>query len=74
MLIGAVLFYVLHLIFKSNELNTMSVIMCVIALGAVLKDDMIAGDDLPLYVLPLFYGIITSAISLIPVLGEGERK
>lgn len=65
MLGAATLFFILHLIFKSDEMNAMSTIMCILGLAAVLKDtDM--GDNLIFFVLPLFYGVITSALSLIP--------
>ena len=72
MLIGTLLFYILHLIFKSDELNCMSVILSVIALACVLKDDSI-GDDLIYFVIPLFYAIITSALSMTPWWGNDKK-
>lgn len=71
MLIGAAIFFILHIIFKSDELNCMSTIMCIIALAAVLQDDSLT-DNLLLFVVPLFYGIIMSALSLTP--WWGDRK
>lgn len=65
MLVAAMIFYVLHLLFKKDELDAMSIIMCTIAMAVTLKDTEI-GDDLLFFVIPLFYGILTSALSLIP--------
>jgi len=72
MLIAALGFFILRIIFKSDELNCMSVIMCVIALALVLQDDELS-EDLIYFVIPLFYGIAMSAISLMHI-GERERK
>lgn len=71
MLVGALIFYVLHLIFKSDELNIMSVIMCVLALAMVVQDTEI-GDDLIYFVIPLFYGVVSSALSFWPGYRSGE--
>lgn len=65
MLIGAVLFFVLHIVFKSDELNYTSLVMSVIAICTVLKDDSL-GDDLILFIVPLFYFVLMSAISITP--------
>lgn len=65
MLIAAMIFYILHLLFKKDELDAMSIIMCTIATAVVVKDTEI-GDDLLFFVIPLFYGVLTSAVSLIP--------
>ena len=69
MLIGTVIFFILHIIFKSDELNCMSVIMSVIALAMVLRDPEI-GDDLIFFVIPLFYAIIMSALAMTPFWGD----
>lgn len=67
MLMGCLIFYILHIIFKSMELNTMSVVMSVIALACVLTDPAIADtDNLILYVAPLFYVCLMSMLSLWP--------
>jgi len=63
-LVVALVIYVLHLLTKRMELDTMSVIMGVIALAAVLRDTEIAEDDLIFYIIPTFYVIATSALSL----------
>jgi hypothetical protein len=55
------------------ELDTMSVIMGVIALCTVLKDTDIPEDDLIFYIVPTFYIIATSALSLAMEWGN-ERK
>lgn len=68
----ALAIYVLHLLTKRMELDTMSVIMGVIALCTVLKDTEIAEDDLIFYIVPVFYMIATSALSL--AMGWGEKK
>jgi len=65
MLIAAVLFFVLHIVFKSDELNYTSLVMSVIAICTVLKDDSL-GDDLILFIVPLFYFVLMSAISITP--------
>lgn len=65
MLIAAVLFFVLHIVFKSDELNYTSLVMSVIAICTVLKDDTL-GDDLILFIVPLFYFVLMSAISITP--------
>lgn len=67
MLIGCLIFYILHIIFKVDELNVMSLVMGVIALACVVKDPTIAGtEDMILFVAPLFYVILMSAVSLFP--------
>lgn len=71
MLLGCLIFYILHIIFKSNELNVMSVVMSVIALACVVRDGTIPGEDLILYVAPLFYVILMSTLSLWP---SGDRS
>lgn len=65
MLIAAVLFFVLHIVFQSDELNYTSLVMSVIAICTVLKDDTL-GDDLILFIVPLFYFVLMSAISITP--------
>lgn len=65
MLIAAVLFFVLHIIFKSDELNYTSLVMSVIAICTVLKDNTL-GDDMILFVIPLFYFTLMSALSITP--------
>ena len=69
----ALIIYVLHLLTKRMELDTMSVIMGVIALCTVLKDTDIPEDDLIFYIVPTFYIIATSALSLAMEWGN-ERK
>ena len=70
-LIGALIFFILRTIFKSDEFNAMSTIICVLALAMVVRDESIS-DDLIFFVCPLVYGVLISALSLIP--GWGERK
>lgn len=72
MLIACAIFFVLHIIFASDELNVMSVLMSVVALACVLKDTEI-GDDLILFVVPLFYVILMSACSLVPGWRRGKE-
>ena len=70
-LVGALIFFILRTIFHSDEFNAMSTIICVLALAMVVKDESI-GDDLIFFVCPLVYGVLVSALSLIP--GWGEKK
>lgn len=73
----AILFYILRIFFKSDELNVMSVIMPVVALACVWKDweaDIIPGDDLILFVAPMFYIILMSAVSMVYGFLKGDTK
>ena len=65
------IFYILRIIFKDrNEFIYMSIIMSVIGLACVLKDTEIEGDNLILFIVPLFYIILMSALSLYPSGGK----
>lgn len=71
MLIGALIFFILRTIFKSDEFNVLSILLCLLALCAVVTDEEL-GDKLIFFIVPLFYGIVVSGLSLIP--GWGEKK
>ena len=61
-LIGAVLFYILRVLFSSQEFNVLSLILSVCAMATVLTDADILGDQLVFYVIPIFYLIAMGVI------------
>ena len=63
MLIAAAVFFILRTLFKSDELECMAVIMCVVALACVLQDESLA-DYLMMFIIPLFYGALMSILGL----------
>ena len=66
MLTGAVMFFILSIVFNSGgRLDIMSLLMGVLALASVLQDEEIVDADLIYYILPLFYTILMSAIGFV---------
>lgn len=66
MLVGAVLFFILSIIFKSGgKLDIMSLLLGVLALASVMQDEEIVDADLIYYILPLFYLILMSALGFV---------
>lgn len=74
-LIVAIIFYVLHLFsgrlenYHRFEINVMSCITAILALVAVLQDPEILDEDLIYFLIPIFYAVVTSAISFTDIAG-----
>lgn len=65
-LIAVVVFYILSIVFKIQELNFMALIVAVCALACVLKDNAIMNTDyVALFVVPLFYVILMTIVKVI---------
>lgn len=66
----AIAFYILRVLFKKTEFDVMSIIMSVVALALVLQDPEIVDNDLILFIVPIFYTVLMSGISLM----KGDEK
>lgn len=67
MVIGALIFFTLRLIFKTDEINFMSLIMSSIAIACMVKDTEInSSDDMILYLLPMLFMFLMSIVSFLP--------
>ena len=61
-IIGAVVFYILRVLFNLSEFNVLSVILSVCGMATVLTDTTIAGDQLAYFLIPLFFVIAMGII------------
>ena len=65
LIIGAVIFYILRVLFQTQEFNYLTLILSVSSLAMVLTDSGIEGNQLVYYIVPLFYLIAMSVVNMI---------
>ena len=65
LIIGAVIFYILRVLFQTQEFNYLTLILSVSSLAMVLTDSEIAGEHLVYFIVPLFYLIAMSVVNMI---------
>lgn len=70
LLVGTLGFYILRVLFNSEEFNWLSLVLSVCTVASVLTDSEIADDQIVYFVVPLFYVIAMSVVYII----YGERK
>lgn len=65
LIIGSVVFYILRVLFQTQEFNYLTLILSVSSLAMVLTDSGIEGEHLVYFIVPLFYLIAMSVINMI---------
>lgn len=70
LIIGAVMFYILRVLFNTEEFNYLTLVLSVSTVACVLTDSEIAQTELVYYIVPMFYIIAMSIVYMI----FGERK
>lgn len=65
LIIGSVVFYILRVLFQTQEFNYLTLILSVSSLAMVLTDSSIEGEQLVYFIVPLFYLIAMSVINMI---------
>lgn len=64
-LIATAVFYILTVLFKADEFNYLSLLSSVIGIACVITDNTIAGTNLAMLILPLFYVVCMSVVHII---------
>lgn len=67
---GTLVFYILRVLFNSEEFNWLTLTLSVCTVASVVTDSEIADNQIAYFVVPLFYVIAMSVVYII----YGERK
>ena len=70
LLVGAIIFYILRVLFNSEEFNWLTLVLSVSTVASVLTDTDIPKDTVVYYIIPMFYIIAMSVVYII----YGGRK
>ena len=70
LLVGAVIFYILRVLFNSEEFNWLTLVLSVSTVASVVSDSDIPKDNIVYYVVPMLYIIMMSVVYII----YGGRK
>ena len=70
LLVGAVIFYILRVLFNSEEFNWLTLVLSVSTVASVISDTDIAKDTVVYYIVPMLYIIMMSVVYII----YGGRK
>lgn len=65
LLVGAIIFYILRVLFNSEEFNWLTLVLSVSTVASVLTDTDIAKDTVVYYIIPMFYIIAMSVVYII---------
>ena len=64
------MFYILRVLFNSDEFNWLTLVLSVCSVATVLTDSEIVADQIVYYIVPLFYMIAMSVVYII----FGDKK
>lgn len=67
---SAMMFYILRVLFNSDEFNWLTLVLSVCSVATVLTDSEIVADQIVYYIVPLFYMIAMSVVYII----FGDKK
>ena len=70
LLVGAVIFYILRVLFNSEEFNWLTLVLSVSTVASVVSDSDIPKDSVVYYIVPMLYIIMMSVVYII----YGGRK
>lgn len=65
LLVGAIIFYILRVLFNSEEFNWLTLVLSVSTVASVLTDTDIPKDTVVYYIIPMFYMIAMSVVYII---------
>lgn len=65
LLVGAIIFYILRVLFNSEEFNWLTLVLSVSTVASVLTDTDIPQDTVVYYIIPMFYIIAMSVVYII---------
>lgn len=65
LLVCAIIFYILRVLFNSEEFNWLTLVLSVSTVASVLTDTDIPKDTVVYYIIPMFYIIAMSVVYII---------